>query len=961
MQTLPSPPWGRGWPAAGVFFSRGGPGEGVEIFRFAPQSNTEYTMSLTRFFRRQHWDEERARELDSYLEIETDENIARGMSPEEARYAARRKLGNLTLIREEIYRMNSLAWLETLWQDLRYAFRQLRRSPGLVAVIVLSLTLGIGANTAVFTLTNAVMFKLLPVKSPQQLVLLGWVGSRGKSFEVTTYMYGISDPQGRRVRASFAYPLIEQMRSQANAFSSVFGFVPTGWSKESLSVVIGGQASAADGVMVTGDYFTGLGIVPVVGRVITDADAKENAPRVAVISYSYWTRRFGRDPSAAGMAIFLNGVPFTIVGVAPPEFFGVQPGHAPDIWIPLLQNARLAPWGASSPEGGEMWTRPDWWWVTIMARLKPGVGEQAALAAAQRPFLESALAAAKKELKPGEAPQLVLLPASRGLDTISWEFSQPLRVLTVVVALVLLIACANIATLLLARATARQREIGVRLTLGASRWRLIRQLLTESVVLSAIGGILGLLLAQWGSRALLLLMSTEGLTLDLGQRPDATVLGFCAGVSVLTGILFGLVPAVRAARVEVAPTLKKSGSGFTMLGSRLRLGKALVIVQVGLSLVLLVGAGLFVRTLVNIERQNLGFNRHNLLIFAIDPTKSGYQAQRILPLFENVRERLQAVPGVRAVTYSSLALLTGWVSNGPIAIEGFQQKPNQDMQIYWDRVGPGFFETMGIRTLLGRTIDRRDTSTSLKVALVNEAMARYFFGEGNPIGRRFSLDEKLDPAKVFEIVGVVENAKYADLRTDPRMLYIPVPQEESGGLGRMFFEVRTAADPSAFIAAIRGAIREIDSSLALESVKTQTQQMDEAATQERMFAELCSFFSLLALGLAAIGLYGLMAYSVGRRTNEIGIRMALGAQRRRVFFMILRQSIGLVALGVVAGLLAAMATTRLIASELYGLKPTDPLTLGFTTFFMLAVAALAAYLPARRATKVDPMMALRYE
>jgi predicted permease len=881
------------------------------------------------------------------------------MSPEEARYAAHRKLGNLTLIREEIYHMNSLGWLETLWQDLRYALRQVRRSPGLTAVILLSLTLGIGANTAVFTLTDAVMFKLLPVKNPQQLVLLGWVEPRGKSFQATTSGYGISDPQGREVRASLAYPLVEQMRSQGDAFSSVFGFVPMGWGKETISVRIGGQASMADGAMVTGGYFSGLGIVPVVGRVITDADVKENAPRVAVISYGYWTRRFGRAPSAAGKAIFINGVPFTIVGVAPPEFFGVQPGQAPDMWIPLVREARLAPWGNSS-RAGEMWTSPDWWWVMVMARLKPGVSEQAALAAANGPFLQSAMAAVKKDLKPGESPQLVFVPASRGLDTISWQFSEPLRVLTVVVGLVLLIACANIATLLLARATARQREIGVRLTLGASRWRLIRQLLTESVMLSAIGGILGLLLAQWGSRALLVLMSSGGVTLDLGRRPDLTVLGFCAGVSVLTGILFGLAPAIRATRVEVAPTLKGSASGFAMLGSRLHVGKALVIVQVGLSLLLLVGAGLFVRTLVNVENQNLGFNRHNLLIFAIDPTKSGYQGPRILQLCDNVRERLQAVPGVQAVTFSQLALLTGWVDNGRISIEGFQAKSGQRMGAEWDYVGPGFFETMGIRLLLGRPIDRRDTPSSLKVAVVNEAMARYFFGEGNPIGRRFSLDEKLDPAKAFEIVGVVENAKYADLRSAPRMIYIPNAQQE-GGLGRTFFEVRTAGDPTAFIGAIRGAIREIDASLALESVKTETQQMDEAATQERMFAELCSFFSLLALGLAAIGLYGLMAYSVGRRTNEIGIRMALGAQRRQVFFMVLRQSVGLVAVGVVAGLLAAMAATRLIASELYGLKPTDPLTLGFATFFMLAVAALAAYLPARRATKVDPMVALRYE
>jgi predicted permease len=913
---------------------------------------------LRTLFRKKEVEQEMDEELRDYLDADVKEKMRSGTSYEQALRAARVEMGSMDAVKEEIRSVGWESTLETLWQDVRYGLRQLHRSPGLTTVIVVSLALGIGANTAVFTLMDAVMIKMLPVKDPQQLVLFGWI-SQGRSFEITTSGYGLPNPQRREGHMSFAYPLIEQLRTQGNAFSSVFGFVPMGWSKESVNVSIDGQASMTDAVMVTGGYFSGLGIVPVVGRVITEADVKESAPRVAVISYSYWTRRFGRSPLAVGKAIFINDVPFTIVGVAPPEFFGVQPGVAPDIWIPLVQEERLVPWGMSSRWGREMWTRPDWWWVMVMARLKPGVSEQAALAAANGPFFESARAAAKKGLKPTEAPQLVCVPASRGLDMIRRWSSRPLWLLTVVVGLVLLIACANVATLLLARATARRREIGVRLALGASRWRLIRQLLTESVLLSAIGGFLGLLFAQWGSRGLLILMMGDGQALDLGRHLDMTVLAFCAGVSVLTGVLFGLAPAIRATQVDLAPTLKEAASGFATMGSRLHLGKALVIVQVALSLVLLVGAGLFVRTLSNLESQNLGFNRHNLLMFAIDPTKSGYQGQRILHLCDNVRERLQAVPGVRAVTFSELALLTGWMSNGPIAIEGYQAKSGQEMGVQWDAVGPGFFETMGIRVLLGRSIDRRDTPTSPKVAVVNQAMARYFFGEGNPIGRRFSLDEKLDPARAFEIVGVVENAKYADLRTDPRMVYIPDAQEST--LGRMFFEVRTAGDPTAFIAAIRSAIREIDASLALEGVKTQTQQIDEAVTQERMFAELCSFFSLLALGLAAIGLYGLMAYSVGRRTNEIGIRMALGAQRRQVFFMVLRQSVGLVAVGVVAGLLVAMATTRLIASELYGLKPTDPLTFGFATFFMLAVAALAVYFPARRATKVDPMVALRYE
>jgi predicted permease len=614
----------------------------------------------------------------------------------------------------------------------------------------------------------------------------------------------------------------------------------------------------------------------------------------------------------------------------------------------------------SSSLSREFWTRPDWWWVMVLGRLKPGVSEQQALAAANVPFLQSAMAAAKKGLKPTEAPQLVCVPASRGLETLRWQFSQPLLVLTVVVGLVLLIACANIATLLLARATTRHREIGVRLTLGASRWRLIRQLLTESILLAAIGGSLGFLLADWGSHALLRLMSGGGQTAGLELRPDLTVLGFTAGVSVLTGILFGLAPAMRATRVDVASTLKEAARGLAGPGSRLPLGKVLVIVQVALSLLLLIGAGLFVQTLANLENQNLGFNRHNLLLFAIDPTKSGYERQRALNLYENVRARLQAVPGVQAVTFSQNGLLTGWMNNSPISIEGYQAKPGQEMYAEWDAVGPDFFRTLGIRLLLGRSIDRRDTANSPKVAVVNEAVARQFFGDANPIGRRFSLEGKLDPTKAFEIVGVVENAKYESLRTDPRTVYLPYAQAE-GALGNMHFEVRTAGDPIALTSAIRSAIRELDPNLAIADVKTQTQQIEEALTQERLLARLSSFFGMLALLLASIGLYGLMAYSVTRRTNEIGIRLALGAQRRQVLYMVLRQSFVLVAGGVVAGLLAAIAATRLIASELYGLRPTDPLTVGVATLLMLAVAAVAAYLPARRAMQVDPMVALRCE
>ncbi len=901
--------------------------------------------------RRKRMMEDLDQDIRDYIERETQDNIERGLSPEEARYAALRKFGNVTRVKEETWEVWSFVWLEQLWQDVRYGLRMLRKSRGLTAVAILTLALGVGANTAIFTLINTIMLKLLPVKNPKQLVLLTWTLGRG-SFDITNTGYS---------GLSFSYPLVERLRSQNQFFSSVFGFVPMGWGKDDVNFSVAGQAGMAAGAMVTGGYFPGLGIVPVLGRVITDADMKENAPRVAVISYDYWTRRFGRTPSAAGKAVALNGVPFTIVGVAPPDFFGLQPNYKPDVWIPLVPEARLGPWGMPPPDSLRIFTRPDWWWVMVVARIKPGVTEEQALAAAKLVFLQSAAAAVKTVFKPGDAPQLEFRPASRGLDTLRGQFSRSLWILTVVVGLVLLIACANIATLLLARDAARRKEIGVRLALGAHRLRLIRQLLTESLLLSGTGSALGLLIATWGSSALLLLLSSSGQTIPLEPRIDTTVLGFTAGVATLTGLLFGLAPALHSTRADVIPTLKETSSGLTDPRSGLRLGNALVVVQVALSLVLLVGAGLFVRTLVNLEHVNLGFNRNNLLVFTIDPIKSGYEGQRAFDVLERVRERLQGVPGVQAVTLSGNRPLTGWGSDGPIAIEGYQAAPGRQMQTEFQTVGPDFCQTMDIKLLMGRCINQRDTARSRKVAVVEEAMARYYFSDSNPIGRRFSFSDTRNPADFFEIVGVVQNTRYRNLRAaDSRTFYIPYNQTSWPAVA-MNFEVRTVGDPGGFVSAVRRALREIDPDLALADVTTQTQLMTQAIWQERMFAVLCTMFGFLALLLASIGLYGLMAYSVSRRTQEIGIRMALGAKRADVLFMILKRSSILVAVGTVAGLGAALGMARLIASELYGLKPSDPPMLGLATLFMLTVAALAAYLPARRAMKIDPMVALRYE
>ena len=920
---------------------------------FRPQS---IFAGIRALFRKRQMEQEMDEELRGYLDAAVKDKMRLGMSYEQAVRAARVEMGSVEAVKEEIRSAGWESTLETFWRDIRYGLRQLRRNRGFAAAVVLTLALCIGANTAVFTLVNAVMFKSLPVRDPQRLVLLRW-REGAKSLDIGIHGYGMGE-----WATTFGFRFIEQLRSQKQVFSNVFGFVPMGLGKENLNVSVDGHATMVDGAMVTGGYFSGLGVDPVLGRMISDADVTETAPCSVVISYSYWTRQLGRAPTAVGKAIFVNGVAFTVVGIAPPEFFGVQPGRAPDVWIPMVQEARIGPWGAGPPGSRRMWSTPNDWWVMVLARLAPGVNERQALAATQVPFLQGAEAAVKAPLKPADAPQVGFVRVSRGLDTLRWQFSTPLLVLMSIVALVLLIACANVATLLLARAASRRREMGVRLTLGAPRSRLIRQLVTESVLLSVAGGAAGFLLALWASRLLLLLMSGGEQTAGLDIRPDPAVLGFCAAVSILTGVLFGLAPAFSTTRRDVASSLKEIAQGVSVPRGRVRSASALVVAQVGLSLLLLVAAGLFVRSLVKLETENLGFNPRNLLVFSLDPSKSGYEGQRVPDLLEKVRARLRYLPGVKGVTLSATGLLTGWWASGwPIALERYQPGADLKKSIEAQFVGPNFFDTLGIKLLLGRSIDSRDTANSAKVAVFDENLARYFFGDSNPVGRRFSVGMSFQPKKAIEIVGVVRNFKYSDLKSaDSRTVYLPYMQEE-GGVDAMYFEVRSAGDPMALVPEVRDTIRGIDPTLAIADLKTQTQMLAEALTQERLLAKLGGFFGILALGLVAIGLHGLMAYSVTQRTKEIGIRMALGAQRKQVLYMVLRQSVALVAVGVAVGLAAALAATRLIVSELYGLKPTDPITLGLATCFMLAVAALAAYLPARRATKVDPMVALRYE
>jgi len=889
-------------------------------------------------------------EVQFHLEQQIAENIAGGMDAREARYAAMRAFGNSTLLKEEARDTWGWAWVEQTGQDIRYALRQLGRSPGFTLAVVFSLALGIGANTAIFSLIDAVMLRMLPVKNPERLVLLNWVcPKRPAAMAVQDGYVDNSETSWRS--PSFAYPSFEEFRTQNHAFAAIFGFTPL-----SHANIVDGQASLAEGELVTGDYFSGLGVSPILGRTISDEDEKPNAPRVAVISYGYWSRQFGSAPEVIGKHIAMNTMPFTIVGVAPPEFFGVQPGRAIDIWAPLVDDAKLLPPGL---DNRSRFTSRDWWWVTMMARLKPGVKERQATSELDVLFQQSISAAPAGSVRPETTPHIELEPATKGLTYLRAQFSQPLRILMAVVALVLLIACANVATLLLGRSTARQKEVAVRLSLGASRPRLVRQLLTESVLLASLGGALGIFFAGWGSRVLSLSLLHNGELVHFEMQMDARVLGFTAVVSVLTGILFGLAPALGTTRVELMPALKIGSSAvvFVTQRTRLALGKTLVIFQIALSLLLVIGAGLFVRTLQNLQNQNLGFNQRQLLLFALDPTKNGYEGQRLVDFYGRLLERLQALPGATNATMSLVPLVSGSQSHGPVAIEGRKADPGEDMGADRNWVGPSFFETMGIRLLIGRGIEWRDTTNS-KVAVVNEAFAKHFLDGQNPLGYRFRFERS---SEAYEIVGLVEDAKYASLRNAPRpTAYLPLSQVFFP-LGGTHFEVRAAGDPLSLVPPVRRVVRDLDSNIPLSEVKTQTEQIAETLVQERLFARLSSFFGGLALLLACIGLYGLMGYVVTRQTAEIGIRRALGAERLDIFRMVMRKVLVMVILGVCIGVPAALAATRLISSYLFGLKATDPLTILSCSLLMLVIATLAGYLPARRAASVDPLVALRYE
>jgi predicted permease len=837
----------------------------------------------------------------------------------------------------------------TLLQDLKYGVRMLAKNPGYAAVVVLCLALGIGANTAIFTLINAVMLKSLPVEKPDELVLFGEGRMAG-----TSVIDGIPSPGPWEL---VSYPLYKEYRDDNQVFQGVCAFQS---NEARLNLRIGGTGAPEEpvfGKVVSGNYFSVLGVKAAAGRTLTsEDDALAGAHPVAVISYGYWQRRFSRDPSVVGSVIDISGIPFTIVGITAPGFFGETLESNPaDIWAPITMESQVL------LEPSRLDSRGNFW-LHVIGRLKPGVTSQQAQAAVTTHFQQYLLQMAGSSVTSDDRRDLAgiridLTPGGKGVSQLRRRYSEPLKILMVLVGLVLLIACANVANLLLARATARQKEISLRCALGASRSRMIRQMLTESIVLAILGGLVGLLLAGWGTSLLVYLVS-RGSYIPLSISPDARILGFTLLVSLLTGMLFGLAPAVRAARTDLSTTLKEGARSVVGHGTRFSLTKGLVIVQVALCLLMLVGGGLFVRTLQKLESQDLGFNRENVLLVGISPRMAGYKPEQLPSLYRQILERVGSIPGVKSTSLALYGLVSGSARRETISVQGYTPKPREETDAQMNIVGPGYIETAGMTLLAGRGIEVQDTETSAKVAVINEALAHYYFGNQNPVGKRLAIGEAKHAAD-FGVVGVVKDAKYTRLReASPPMLFIPVFQNPDY---MNDLQVRTIGDPTSVAADVRKTLNDIDSKLNPRRVITLSQQVDDALSQERLVAQLSTAFGGLALLLACVGLYGVMAYAVTRRTNEIGIRMALGAGAGNVLWMVLRETLLLVGVGLAIGIPAALASTRLIASQLFDLSPYDPLTLSVSSLLLIAVAALAGFIPARRASRVDPMVALRYE
>ncbi len=836
-----------------------------------------------------------------------------------------------------------------LLQDLRFALRQLRKNPGFTIVAIVSLALGIGANTAIFTLINSLMLKSLPVRQPRQLVSFGEATSGGEV-----------DGIGPGALDIFPYDFYKQIQQQHDPFQQVCasGSFPITVSVRNSS---DGAATQALTQLVTGTFFRTLGVEPTLGRPILpdDADVPGRNP-VAVVSYRYWWQTLAADRSVIGKAITINGTAFTLIGVAPPAFFGVDLNEeSPDLWVPITmqQEVTLQP-SLLNPHG--------LFWVHMMGRLKVGVAASRAQSWATQQLQQFMVAREGTQIsdkRRGEIRQIYvpMLPGGHGISRLRQQFSEPLYILIGVVVLVLGIACANLANFLLAKAAARQGEISTRLAIGAGRWRVVRQILTEALLISSVGGGVALGVAFLGTRMLVDFVVHGAKNPVLNPNPDLHVLAFTLGISLLTGALFGIAPAWRASRTGVATALNSTRTAGGSASSSRRLPNALIAAQVALSLMLLVGAGLFLRTLQNLQSQDFGFNRRNLLLIDFNAKLAGYKSDQLSDLYQRILSRLTALPGVRSASISGTQPISAGSWTSPIFVQGYSPAPNENIMTFINRVSSPYFETVGIPVLEGRSLAPQDTPTSMKAVVVNQSLAKHFFPQGDAIGHQFTIADPGVPG-VWQIVGVVRDAKYGPPRDEPkRMIYLPLEQMTADDTFAYSLQVRADGAPKTIENEVRAAVAEIDPSLPLLKVRTISEEVDLFMENERLISQLASFFALLALSLACVGLYGIMTYRVVRRTSEIGVRLALGAQRESILWMVLKESLLLLLTGIAVGIPATFAATRLVRSQLFGLTPFDVSTIVIAVVTIGTVILTASYIPARRAAKVDPMVALRYE
>ncbi|HXC96356.1 MAG TPA: ABC transporter permease [Edaphobacter sp.] len=906
-------------------------------------------------FCRRRLEQNMEEELSFHLDARVADLKREGLSPSEARRRARIEFGAAATHKDEIRTSLGLRWWDDLWCDLRYAARILRRSPGFTAIAVGSLALAIGANTTIFSVANEILYERLGVPHPEQLRLFTLTGDKNVAVHAS---WGSWDrlPGGRVTFNSFTYPIYQQLKKDNRVLQDIFAFKDLGRA----NVTVDGSAQAVQLELVSGNFYEQMRVAPSLGRAISPADdSTPGGGAVAVISDGFWQRSFGRSPNVIGKVFNVNTIPVTIIGVNPRGFTGAKSVQSsPEVFMPLSMISLLHP----DFIGGPFVSNTRMFWVQLMARTKPEVPVAQAQIALN--LVVSATIRATMSLKKDDTmPELTLGDGSRGLNFAAREFAKPIYVLLALVGFVLLLACANIANLMLARASARQREMSVRLALGAGRSRILRQVLTESLMISFMGGMAGLFFYIMGRS------TVPRLFVNAWERPDLNlsfhwqVFAFTAVVTILTGIVFGLMPAWSSTKAEVGTALKEAGKTATK-HRRSWSGKAIVAFQIALSTMLVVGSALFIRTLINLNSVDPGFRADHLLLFDINPPSKQYPAPKDVALHVRLEEALRTVPGVQSVTVTDNPLIANDGSNSDFIIEGAPKVEHKrgDNSGYADLadVGRDFVSVMGIPVIAGRGFTPQDANSPQQVAVVNQALVRQFFPHDDPIGKRFSLDDRTEKQEWIQIIGVVADTRYSNLKDEPPAVHFDLYNQHKE-MGGATYTVRTEMPPEAIAPSLRAAVQKIDRDLPLMDIRTQQQQIDATTQQEHVFASLTAGFGFLALALSCVGIYGIMAYTVSQRTNEIGIRLALGAERQQVRGMVLKEAGWLAILGVLAGLAAALGLAQLVKTMLYGLKPADPASFAAAGCLLLTVAIVAAWIPALRASRVEPMEALRHE